>query len=165
MTHMLGGTVQKADKREYGVRRRKSIVRESRSSGFGSRLTPEYVEKLKENEVYVFGSDLRGVHCGGTAYEALCRFGAKLGQGTGRQGCSYAIPTIVGGIENIRPYVDEFLRYAEEHGNETFLVTKIGCGIAGFTPEEIAPLFRRAPFIKNVKLPKEFWDALLDDWL
>ena len=76
-----------------------------------------------------------------------------MGQGVGLQGQSYAIPTMQGGVETIRPYVDEFIEFAKAHPELTFLVTRIGCGIAGFTDAEIAPLFRQAHNIDNIVLP------------
>ena len=87
------------------------------------------------------------------AYE---RFGAVYGQGVGLQGQSYAIPTMQGGVETIRPYVDEFITFAQEHPELTFYVTRIGCGIAGFDEGEIAPLFADAHLVKNVILPKDW---------
>ena len=85
---------------------------------------------------------------------ALRKFGAIMGQGVGLQGQSYAIPTMQGGVETIRPYVDEFIAFAKAHPELTFLVTRIGCGIAGFTDEEISPLFSKAHNIENIVLPE-----------
>ena len=124
------------------------------------RVTPERVERLKVGEVFVFGSNLAGQHAGGAAHTAYERFGAIWGQGVGLQGQSYAIPTMQGGVDTIHPYVDEFIEFAAEHPFMNFLVTPIGCGIAGFTPEEIAPLFARAIALPNVFLPKSFWRVL-----
>lgn len=112
------------------------------------------ITSLRPNEIYVFGSDLKGLHGGGTAYMAYRKFGAVLGQGVGLQGQSYAIPTMQGGVETIRPYVDDFIQFAKEHPELRFLVTRIGCGIAGFTDEEISPLFRKAHGIGNIVLPE-----------
>ena len=114
---------------------------------------PEFVTELQPNEIFVFGSNLRGMHAGGAANIAYRKFGAIMGQGVGLQGQSYAIPTMQGGVETIRPYVDEFIAFAKEHAELTFLVTRIGCGIAGFTDEEIAPLFAKAHDIENIVLP------------
>ena len=74
----------------------------------------------------------------------------------GLQGQSYGIPTMHGGVEVIRPYVDEFIAFAKQHPELTFLVTKIGCGIAGFSVGEIAPLFASAIEVENVLLPQDF---------
>ena len=117
------------------------------------RTTPEYISELKPNEIFVFGSNLKGMHGGGAAYTAYRKFGAVMGQGTGLQGQSYGIPTMQGGVETIRPYVNDFLAFAQQHPELTFLVTRIGCGIAGFTEEEIAPLFEQAHNLTNVVLP------------
>ena len=105
-------------------------------------FTPEKITELKENEVFVFGSNLEGYHSGGAAKVAMEKFGALWGQGVGLQGKSYAIPTMQGGTETIKPYVDEFINFASNHKELTFFVTRIGCGIAGFKDEEIAPFFK-----------------------
>ena len=118
--------------------------------------TPKKISKLRENEIFVFGSNLNGYHAGGAARVAIDKFGAVWGQGVGLQGQSYAIPTMQGGVETIKPYVDEFYRFAVKHPEYKFLVTRIGCGITGFTPEEIAPLFTSAVELNNVVLPKDF---------
>ena len=118
------------------------------------RTTPEFITELQPNEIFVFGSNLKGMHGGGAAYIAYRKFGAIMGQGVGLQGQSYGIPTMQGGVETIRPYVDEFIAFAKEHPELTFLVTRIGCGIAGFTDEEIAPLFVKAREVENIVLPK-----------
>ena len=124
------------------------------------KYTPEYIERLAPNEVFVFGSNLQGFHGGGAAAAALRHFGAVWGQGVGLQGQSYAIPTMQGGVETIRPYVEEFIRFARERRDLTFYVTRIGCGIAGFTDEEIAPLFADALGDENIVLPREFVEVL-----
>ena len=117
------------------------------------RTTPEFITSLEPNEIFVFGSNLKGMHGGGAAYIAYRKFGAIMGQGVGLQGQSYAIPTMQGGVETIRPYVDEFIQFAKQHPELTFLVTRIGCGIAGFTDEEISPLFEAAHEVENIVLP------------
>ncbi len=122
----------------------------------GLKYTPENITHLDKDEVFVFGSNLAGNHAGGAARTALLRFGAKMGQGEGMQGQSYAIPTMQGGVETIKPYVDRFIDLAYEWDQTTFYVTRIGCGIAGFTDEEIAPLFDRAYDLYNVRLPESF---------
>ena len=120
------------------------------------KYTPENIEKLGEDEVFVFGSNLAGMHLGGAAKTAVKRFGAVMGQGVGMQGQSYAIPTMQGGVETIKPYVDNFIALAREWDQTTFYVTRIGCGIAGFSDEEIAPLFAEAMDHYNVRLPESF---------
>jgi len=119
-------------------------------------FTPDRILELKPNEIFVFGSNLQGAHAGGAAYIAHERFGAVWGQGVGLQGQSYAIPTMHGGVETIRPYVNRFFEDAVTHPQLTFLVTRIGCGIAGFTTEQIAPLFYDALEIPNILLPEDF---------
>ncbi len=118
------------------------------------RTTPEYIDTLAPGEIFVFGSNLKGRHAGGAAYAAYRKFGAVMGQGVGLQGKSYAIPTMQGGVETIRPYVDEFIDFARSHPELTFLVTRIGCGIAGFTDDEIAPLFKNAHDVENIVFPE-----------
>lgn len=127
---------------------------------YNRRYTPERITHLKENEIFVFGSNLAGSHGGGAARQAYNCFGAVWGQGVGLQGQSYAIPTMHGGVEAIEPYVEQFMNYAFSHREYTFLVTKIGCGIAAFTPYEIAPLFTKVIDLENVILPKEFVEII-----
>ena len=128
---------------------------------YSNRITPEYITSLKPNEIFVFGSNLAGMHGGGAARMARLYFGAVLGNGDGPQGQSYAIPTMQGGVETIRPYVDKFISYAKAHPEQTFLVTPIGCGIAGFTPDDISPLFEDAISVENIHLPQSFWEDLV----
>ena len=100
---------------------------------YNREYTPERITELKPNEIFVFGSNLAGAHGGGAPRLAYNRFGAVWGQGVGLQGQSYAIPTMQGGVETIKPYVDEFIEFTKRHQEYKFLVTRIGCGIAGFT--------------------------------
>ena len=116
-------------------------------------VTPEYITSLKPNEIFVFGSNLAVMHGGGASHIAHNLFRAEWGVGVGPTGQCYAIPTMQGGVETIRPYVDEFIEYAKQHPELLFRVTRIGCGIAGFTNEEIAPLFKAAVAMENVSLP------------
>lgn len=125
------------------------------------RISPAVIEHLQPNEIFVFGSNLQGMHGGGAARAAYRKFGAIMGCGVGLQGQSYAIPTMQGGVETIRPYVDDFIAFARTHRELKFLVTRIGCGIAGFRDEEIAPLFRAALHEPNIYLPQEFVDCLV----
>lgn len=130
-----------------------------------NRTTPENIVSLEENQVFVFGSNLAGIHGGGAAYTAL-QWGAVIGQGTGIQGATYAIPTkdetiVTLPIESIEPHVKEFIVFAKQNTEKTFLVTAVGCGLAGLTPEQIAPLFQDAISIENIWLPKSFWKLLL----
>lgn len=126
-----------------------------------ARTSAGRIEQLAENEIFVFGSNLAGMHGGGAARLARIRWGAVMGQGVGLQGRTYAIPTMQGGPETIKPYVDEFIAFAKAHPGLRFLVTEIGCGIAGFTPSQIAPLFAGAADVPNILLPARFWGVLL----
>jgi hypothetical protein len=118
--------------------------------------TPERITELKADEVFVFGSNLAGMHGAGAAYVAFQKFGAVMGCGVGLRGQSYAIPTMQGGVETIKPYVDEFIEFAKGHPEFFFYVTRLGCGIAGFRDREIAPLFSAAREVENICLPKSF---------
>ena len=128
---------------------------------YNREYTPERITELKTNEIFVFGSNLAGAHGGGAARLAYHRFGAIWGQGVGLQGQSYAIPTMQGGVETIKPYVDEFIRFAQTRPDFKFYVTQIGCGIAGFMVEEIAPLFQAAMDVENIILPKAFVETII----
>jgi len=127
------------------------------------RFTPEKISHLEDGEVFVFGSNESGIHGAGAAKLAFDKFGAVWGIGVGHEGKTYAIPTKDYNIktldfEEINDYVKEFLIYAEKNSYFTFLVTEIGCGLAGYDPKDIAPLFRGYPL--NVILPKKFVDIL-----
>ena len=119
-------------------------------------FTPERITSLRADEVFVFGSNLAGMHGGGAARIAYERFGAVWGCGVGLQGQSYAIPTMQGRVETIKPYVDQFIDYAISRPDLFFYVTRIGCGIAGFVDAEIAPLFSAARGVPNICLPESF---------
>lgn len=123
---------------------------------YNRRFTPEHIAVLEPGEIFVFGSNLAGAHGGGAARAARLHFGAVMGQGVGLQGRSYAIPTMQGGPETIKPYVDDFIFFAKQHPELTFLVTSIGCGIAGFHARDIAPLFASAIDVENIILPRQF---------
>lgn len=130
------------------------------------RITPENITSILENEVFVFGSNLSGRHGKGAAKTAL-GWGAKWGQAAGLQGKTYGIPTKDAAIkrtlriDEIRPFVDDFINWAKYHTGNTFYVTEIGCGLAGYKPKDIAPLFAECVNLKNVKLPKRFWHKLV----
>lgn len=127
------------------------------------RISADRITELKPNEIFVFGSNLAGHHGAGAAKLAMNKWGAKWGKGIGLEGQTYAIPTMQGGIDTIKPYVDKFIAFAKENPNKIFLVTEIGCGIAGFTPRDIAPLFLEAKKVSNIYLPKRFWSILTQD--
>ncbi len=111
------------------------------------------IEHLEPGEIFVFGSNAAGHHGAGAAKDAYERFGAVWGQGRGLHGSSYGIDTM-SGIETIETEVAAFLAFAGRHPELLFLVTEVGCGIAGYQPEQIAPLFAGAPV--NVRLPERF---------
>lgn len=124
------------------------------------RITSPRITELQPGEIFVFGSNLEGHHGGGAALLAWKKWGAIWGQGAGLQGQTYGIPTMHGGPDRIKPYVDEFISFARQHPELTFLVTEVGCGIAGFRPAKIAPLFRDAVDVENIHLPQRFWEVL-----
>ena len=126
---------------------------------YSPRVTPPVVRHLEENEIFVFGSNANGYHGGGAAAVAMHNFGAVWGQGEGLQGKSYAIPTMEG-LEKLKEAVDRFTVFADQHQELRFLVTMIGCGSAGYSPREIAPLFKGCIYLENVALPSGFWKAL-----
>ena len=119
------------------------------------RTTPENITSLAPNEIFVFGSNANGIHNGGAAKQALSCFGAIQGQKEGLQGKSYAIPTTEG-LDVMKEAIMRFTTFAKEHPQSRFLVTKIGCGSAGYTPLQIAPLFEDCITLENVFLPREF---------
>ncbi len=127
---------------------------------FTHRITPEHITHLNDNEIFVFGSNALGLHEGGAAAAAMKYYGAKWGQGEGLQGRSYAIPTMET-INKTEAAVARFVMFAREHPKLKFLVTRIGCGIAGHTPAEIAPLFAGAVNAENICLPKDFWAEII----
>lgn len=124
------------------------------------RIASENIEELQDNEIFVFGSNQHGLHAGGAARVAYKKFGAVWGQGFGLQGKSFAIPTMFDELRRVQPYIDEFIIFASEHPEYRFLVTRIGCGIAGFKDDEIAPLFARAKELGNVALPEKWWKLI-----
>lgn len=121
------------------------------------RVTPEKIDSLEKNEVFVFGSNKNGHHIGGAAKAAVKHFGAVWGQGDGLQGQSCAISSMEGPVEMAKN-INRFIEFAKEHQELRFLVTPIGCGIAGYKPEQVAPLFKKAILLQNVTLPKSFWE-------
>lgn len=131
---------------------------------FERKYSPERIDSLAPRQIFVFGSNEYGHHHGGAARAAYEKFGAVWGKGVGLSGRTYAIPTMQGGVETIRPYVDEFIDYARNRPELTYLVTRIGCGIAGFKDEEMAPLFIGALDLPNVHLPKSFCEIILSDY-
>ena len=129
------------------------------------RITPDIITKLNDNEIFIFGSNLSGRHGKGAAKTAL-GWGAKYGQASGIQGKTYGIPTKDASvrrtlsIEEIKPFVDDFIEWAKYHKGNIFYVTEIGCGLAGLKPKNVAPLFKEAIDVDNIHLPARFWHKL-----
>lgn len=112
--------------------------------------------QYRDGEVFVFGSNTAGIHGAGAAADAMNLYGAVWGQGIGRHGMSYAIPTKSQSLktlalETIKEYADDFIAYAMAHPEDNFFLTRIGCGLAGYTDSDIAPMFKGAPL--NVRKP------------
>lgn len=129
--------------------------------------TPESITKLEPNEIFVFGSNLAGRHGAGAAKLAMQKFGACYGIGIGLQGQSYALPTKDFDVETMPLHdigleVERFLDFADKNRQYKFYCTKIGCGLAGYTVNQIAKLFAKWVIPSNVILPKEFWDVILE---
>ena len=123
--------------------------------------TPEKITSLKENEIFVFGSNLNGNHAGGAAYLAVEKFGAQMGNPEGIQGQSYAIPTLDKNMDRINltdleQSICRFYQYAEENPGKVFYMTKIGCGIAGYELSDIATVVNCRNIPDNVIIPEEF---------
>lgn len=127
-------------------------------------FTPDYIEKLLSNQIFVFGSNTLGYHTGGASRTARKKFGAVWGQPEGLQGQSYAIPVDFGkGIRNdvdVKAAVERFISFAKEHTELFFLVTRVGCGTGGYHDDEMAQFFKDALNIRNISLPRSFVDAL-----
>ena len=126
--------------------------------------TPDYIDNLLPDQVFVFGSNILGYHAGGASRMAYKRFGAVWGQADGLQGQSYAIPVDYGkqkvGEDVIKESIDRFIQFAKEHHEQQFLVTRIGCGIGGFKDKEMAVYFKKALDLDNISLPRSFVEAL-----
>lgn len=126
-----------------------------------NKVTPDNITTLYVNEIFVFGSNESGRHGKGAAKTAM-KWGAKYGQAEGLQGRTYGIPTVNASISNplkpekIKIYVDRFIKFCQSRPDLHFLVTEIGCGLAGLNIKQIAPLFKDAVGISNISLPKRF---------
>lgn len=130
------------------------------------RITPDIVISLEEDQIFVFGSNLAGRHGAGAAKLAKSRFGAEYGVGRWMTGQCYAIPTKnfqlkTQPIEKIEAEIKIFSQFTRRRTDRVFLVTEIGCGLAGYRPEEIAPLFDWAVEQENISLPLRFWEIIL----
>jgi len=126
-----------------------------------TRITPEKITFLGPNKVFIFGSNSMGAHLSGAAKLAKDKFGAEEGVGYGVTGKCYAINTM-SGLKEIQKQIPDFITYASNNPQKTFLVTAIGTGIAGYSADEIAPMFADAVYIKNIHLPQSFWDVILN---
>ena len=131
-----------------------------------NRITPEDItlKDIEEADIFVFGSNESGIHGAGAAYFALS-LGAEFGQGFGLMGNTFGIPTKDWNIQQLPLstiifYVHRFIEFAIVNKDFRFYVTKIGCGLAGYIPEQIAPMFKTASNINNIYLPSEFWDII-----
>ncbi len=125
----------------------------------GHRIASDSITQLAEGEIFVFGSNIQGMHGGGAAWYANKNFGAEWGVGEGLTGRTYALPTMEGKA-SLAHAVKHFTACAKKHPKLTFLVTAVGCGIAGYSPLEVAPLFAEAATLENVYLPQVFVDVL-----
>ena len=121
------------------------------------RIAPEFIQYLNPNEIFVFGSNLHGTHNGGAAEHAVANFGAIKGQAEGAQGQSYAIPTVGYTFQEVKKAIERFTEYVVLHPRQKFILTAIGCGNAGYTPRQIAPLFKQAYEFGNVYVPSIFY--------
>ncbi len=135
------------------------------SGKFDRRTTPDNITSLKENQIFVFGSNLSGRHGKGAAKTAM-GWGAKMGQGSGLQGNTYGIPTKNANMNTlhlnaIESHIIKFVEFAVINPNNIFMVTEIGCGLAGYKPKQIAPLFKNAVDVDNIHLPYKFWRVLM----
>lgn len=136
---------------------------------YKNRITSETTDKLEKNQIFVFGSNESGFHGGGAAYMARHKFGAQIGVGFGRTGYSFAIPTKdwkidTLGLLEIEFYVKRFIEYVKIMPQDiVYLVTQIGCGLAGYSPKEIAPFFKECINMENIHLPEPFWQILLEN--
>ena len=129
------------------------------------KFTPDKITKLKKNQIFVFGSNEAGIHGAGAAKLAVEKFGAKMGMGYGLQGQSFGIPTKdtfirTLSLDKIEFYIYSFLSEVMEYTDTEFLVTKIGCGLAGYSEEEIANLFKGKFIPENVILPESFYNII-----
>lgn len=141
--------------REEMLERKRQYAKEY----YGPRVSNDRIDHLEENEIFVFGSNASGYHGGGAAAYAMRKFGAVWGQGEGLQGQSYAIPTMEG-VAEMSEAIKRFTSFAAEHSELRFLVTRVGCGVAGYSASQIAPLFKECIPLENVALPSDFWDVL-----
>lgn len=139
-----------------------------------TRTTPDHISTLEDNEIFVFGSNIDGIHGAGAAQDARRKFGAEYGIAEGITGKCYAIPTVDFKlkrynkrypIKKLEDSIVRFLNFAVKNQNMVFLLTPIGCGLAGFTADEVAGLFlnHKENIPDNIVFPKVFLDIILSD--
>lgn len=157
-------TASYEEKIRFKKERASRFYQEDPVPGYGKyegRIATDLIRRLGRSEVFVFGSNDQGLHNGGAALKAVQRFGARMGVAEGPQGQSYAIPTVGAGIgpEEIRAAFRRMVDYARQHPELTFLVTALGCGHGGYTPETMAPLLADGIHVENIHYPFSFWQA------
>jgi len=129
------------------------------------KITSENTQTLKSNEVFVFGSNLAGQHLGGAALLAKEKFGAELGVGEGMTGQCYALPTKDENIETlpiaeIHKAIEQLRETVENNKDKFFIITAVGCGLAGYEAKDIAPMFENFINFENISLPQSFVDVI-----
>ncbi len=139
--------------------RKMAMHRANARAYYADRITPDWIDQLADDEVFVFGSNPEGTHTGGAAAHAVKHFGAIVGRGEGIQGKSYAIPT-TGDFNLFNEAVQRFIEYAALRPHKRFLVTRVGCGNGGHSVREVARLFIQAIRLENISLPEDFWEVL-----
>ena len=139
--------------------RKMAMHRANARAYYADRITPDWIDQLADDEVFVFGSNPEGTHTGGAAAHAVKHFGAIVGRGEGIQGKSYAIPT-TGDFNLFNEAVQRFIEYAALRPHKRFLVTRVGCGNGGHSVREVARLFIQAIRLENISLPEDFWEIL-----
>lgn len=118
------------------------------------RVAPDHITQLRDDEIFVFGSNVEGMHNGSASLYALEHFGAVMGNAEGIQGQSYAIPTVGNSFEDLKHAVERFTDYAVQHPKQKFFMTAVGCGNAGYHVGQIAPLFAQAYSFGNVYISR-----------
>jgi hypothetical protein len=129
------------------------------------KITPYEIEELEADHIFVFGSNEAGIHGAGAANLAYHRFSAAMYQGFGLSGQSFAIPTKDSTIntldlETIQFYINRFEDFVRKHPSLQYMITRIGCGLAGYTAEDIAPMFKNFMDLENIYLPEDFIEII-----
>lgn len=150
--------------RSIGLFKSEQEEKEQKYLNYLKRITPSKIDRLKTRYVYVFGTNLEGLHVGREAQLAVSHFGAEYGIGVGSQGKTYAIPTMQGNIKTVEPYIKNFVKYAKQHPEQRFYVTYVGCGISGFDLDDMGRLSYSAKDVENVFLPQKFLDEIVHQY-